>query len=332
MTKHLVLVFAVLFLSSCATLFSKREHYIEVTSNSSSASVNINDVNHKLPAKILVKRSKQRLKVFFSNDSLQKELLLKPRLNSKFLFGNLCFYPPFSYAIDFTNDKRFGYKKNVFIKVKDTTVKISAIPLETKIVSLFNSSFKDDSKKLKFHFSMPWLNGFSFKTFNNRRIYSFGFIGVAGGFDYFYTKDRFVSFRADAIADYFAPIFIPLAHDDGDIRTSAVNFSLLNSKKLNKFIYGYGLNYAQNYWSYNSGYYYNEGINTIYNERIRFVSHNIGLNLNSCFQITDNFYIGVVYRPSFVTFDSGPKFIYEHALSLDLSWKINLLSFKKRNK
>ncbi len=330
MKKYLLLFVAFLLLNSCSTLFSKNEHHIQVSSNSPTASLNVNNVEYKLPAKIKVERSKEDLKVVFSNDTLKKELILKSRLSSKFLIGNLFLYPPISYGIDFTNVKRFGYKRNIFIKVNDTIVNFSNIPFAKKVSNIFKPSFDDNSNDLKFHLSMPWMNSFCYMPTNKKRVNSIGYIGISAGFDYFYNKNSFASIRTDAITNFFLPIPVPVERDEGEYTyTNSVNVSVLNNKKLNKFIYGYGLNYARNYWNYRNDYY--DKVTEIYvRERKSSVNQNIGLNLNSYFQMTDNFYIGIVFKPSFITFDSGVKFNYEHTLSLDLAWKINLFNVSRK--
>jgi hypothetical protein len=330
MKKYILLLIVSLLMSSCATIFSKKEQYIQVASNSTNATVNVNDIDYVLPAKIKVERSKKDLKLLFSNDSLEKELTLKARMNSKFIVGNLFFCPPLSYIVDCTNDKRFGYKKTVYIKVKDSSARFSSIPFDKRIANSFEPSLDSDTNNLKFHFSLPWMNGFSYSLSNGKRVNSFGFLGVSGGLDYFYNKNNFVSIRTDAITNFFLPIPAPVSRDEGEYTdVYSINFSVLNSTKLNKFVYGYGLNYASNHWK-KSILLYDQLTDTYLKEIKKSVNQNIGLNLNGYFQMTDHFYLGLVYKPSFITFDSNPKFNYDHTISLDLAWKINLFNLKNK--
>lgn len=329
MKKCIILFFVLLLFSSCATIFSKKEQYIQIASNSTTASVKVNDVDYTLPAKIKVERSSKDIKVVFRNDSLQKELILKSKLDSKFIVGNLFFCSPLSYIVDCTNDKRFTYKKNTYIKVSDSTARFSRIPFDKKVANSFKPSLDDDTNNLKFHFSLPWMNSFSYSFSNKERTNSFGFIGISGGLDYFYNKNNFVSIRTDAITNFFLPIPAPVSRDEGEYTdVYSINFSVLKSTKLNKFIYGYGLNYASNHWK-KSILLYDQLTDTYVKEIKKSVNQNIGLNLNSYFQMTDHFYLGLVYKPSFITFDSHPKFNYDHTISLDLAWKINLFNLKK---
>lgn len=328
MKKYLILLAVSLLLSSCATVFSRKEYDMRVTSNIKNASVKVYDKDYKLPASIKVKRSKEDLQLVFNTDSLQKQLTLKSRISPRYIVGNLFFYPPISYFVDLNNDKRFYYKKNIYIKVKDTSARFGSIPLGEKLSSIFKPSLIDETGTVKLHVSIPWMNEFNFAPNGEKRVSNFGFLGVATGIDYFYKKDRFLSFQTDAKTSFDFLIPVPILFDSGErIVTSSVNFALSNNKKLNKFSYGYGLNYAQNYWLYINEY-YDEATSTNVAIRKKSKNENLGLHLNSYFQLSDSFYIGIVYQPSFINFNTGPKFQYEHSLSLDLAWKINLFKIK----
>lgn len=329
MKNKLLLVAVSLLLTSCATIFSKKEYEIHVTTNARNASVKVYDTDYKLPALISVKRSKEPLKMVFTHDSLQKNLTLRSRLRPYFFIGNLFFYPPISHLIDLTSVKKYYYKNNVYIKVQDTSVKFSRISIDRKISSIFTPSLKDETGNLKLHYSLPNLNQFYFQPRGQSKQNSIGFVGISGGLDYFYNKNSFVSVQADAKTDFFFPIPVPLDRDGGEYTDlSSINFSISNNRKLNKFSYGYGLNYAVNIWNYSNKYYDEVNYRTVEISKRR-VNQNLGLHSNSYFQISKNFYIGAVYQPSILNLDSGAKLQYEHSISLDFAWKVTLFNLKK---
>ena len=329
MKNKLLLVAVSLLLTSCATIFSKKEYEMHVTTNSKNASVKVNDTDYKLPALIVVKRSKEPLKMVFTNDSLQKDMTLRSRLRPYFFIGNLFFYPPISHIIDLTSVKKYYYKNNVYIKVQDTSVKFSRISIDRKIGSIFTPSLKDETGNLKLHYSFPNVNHLYFQPRGENKKNDFGFVGISGGLDYFYNKNTFVSIQADAKTSFFFPFPLPIDRDGGEYSdSSSLNFSISNNRKLNKFTYGYGLNYAVNIWKYSNEYYDELNYRNVEITKRR-VNQNLGLHLNSYFQISKNFYIGAVYQPSILNLDSGAKLQYKHSISLDFAWKVTLFNLKK---
>lgn len=328
MKNKVLLVVILLFFTSCATVFSKKEYEMHVTSNDKKASVKVYNTEYKLPAVITVRRSKEPLKMVFTNDSLQRNLTLRSRLRPYFFIGNAFFYPPISHIIDLTTVKKYYYKNNVYIKVQDTSVKFSSISIDRKIASIFTPSLKDETGNLKLHYSFPNVNHYYFQPRGEKKHTSAGFVGISGGLDYFYNKNSFISVQADAKTDFFFFFPLPVSRDGGEYTASnAYNFSASNNRKLNKFSYGYGLNYATNVWRYENEY-YDELIDRNVRIRKTRVNRNLGLHLNSYFFIAKNFYIGAVYQPSIINFDSGAKLQYEHSISLDFAWKVTLFNLK----
>ncbi len=333
MKNKIVLVAISLLFTSCATLFSNKNYDINVTSNSNNSSVKVNDKKYVLPAIINVTRSRDDLKLIFTNDSLQKEMTLKSRIRPYYFIGNLFFYPPISHLVDLNTQKRFYYKNNIFIKVKDTTVTFSKISLNKKVNSIFSESLKDETGILKLHLSLPHINHFSFNPTGESNKSSYGFLGISLGLDYFYLKNKFLSIQSDAKTNFEVPFPVPIFIEEGEYtKLSSFNFSVYDNKKLNKFSYGYGLNYAINVWNYTNKNYNdltNNSTNYLSIKSKRRTNQNLGLHFNSYFKVSNNFYIGAVYQPSFVTFKSGPKLQYEHSISLDLAWKITIFNIKK---
>lgn len=329
MKNKIIVVAICLLLSSCVTLFSKKEYPVQFTSNDKNAVINIADKDYKLPASITVKRSKDSLKLIFKNDSLQKEMYLESRIRPYYYIGNLFFYPPLSFIVDSNSDKKFYYKNNIYIKVQDTSVRFSKIAFSKKIVSIFKPSLNDENGTIKLHFSTPYINNFYFTPKGENGQRSSGFLGISGGLDYFYNKNSFIGIQIDAKTDFGFPIPVPVEYASGErFFSSSKNFSVSNNRKLNKFIYGYGLNYAVNYWNYTNEYYDEINVTNVTINK-RFTNRNLGLHLNSYFQVSNNFYIGVVYQPSIINLDFKPKLIYEHSLSLDFAWKVSLFNLKK---
>jgi len=87
MAKRLLPLLLLFFLSSCATLFSKKTYEMEVRS-ATYTKVKVYDSVFTLPAKVKVNRSKEALPMVFISDTISKNHLIKASLSSKFLYGN----------------------------------------------------------------------------------------------------------------------------------------------------------------------------------------------------------------------------------------------------
>ena len=321
MKKYFFLIAIPLLLTSCATIFSKKNYQIQIQSNAENAKVKIYDSIYNLPASVSVKRSKNDLTIVFINDTVSKNHILKSRISPKFIVGNLFFYPPFSYLIDFNNEKRFYYGKMIFIDIKDTSKVIKRMSFQKKVHYAIAKNYQDQKGKFKLTVSIPWINSFYFPSTAAFNKSSTGFLGISGGLDYFYKKNKFLAFNASAITDFFVPIPVPVSYREMEWYQS-VNYSISDNYNLNRFTYGYGISYAIHNWRY-----YNQNEENEFSTAIVEIdrkTYNFGFLVNGYYQLSDNFYVGLVYKPTIFQINSGSNFKYEYTLSLDLSWKINL--------
>ncbi|WP_299130809.1 hypothetical protein [uncultured Winogradskyella sp.] len=125
MQKFTLLLTLFLVLNSCATLLNGKTTRVKIHARKGTV-VTYKDSTYKVKdqfVKIFPKRSKDSLKLTISNDSLSQDFNIPKRLSGT-LALNL--FVPYSWAgvvIDFTNQKRFTYKKNLRFSIDSTNSK-----------------------------------------------------------------------------------------------------------------------------------------------------------------------------------------------------------------
>lgn len=313
---------AILFcLTSCATIFNRKEYKLKISSTTVNVRAKVYDSVYRLPADVSVKRSKDDLKVTMITDSLSRELMVRPRLSPQFCWGNMGFLSlmPLGYLTDLTNSKRFYYGKELLLNVHDT---ISTIGKKRGgLKSYFNRRYPTGKGQFNLVLSVPYANLFYMQPHNERAKTLGGFLGASLGAEYYYKENKYAKFTAAASINFIAPVPAPASYDGPTEFASAYNFTLTDNYKLSRFTVGYGLNYGIYKWRL-------DNTDFIFPSRIDVprtkINHGIGIATNAYFQVSKTFFIGVLYNPTFVKTYPATEFTYQHVISLDLQWKIKL--------
>ena len=332
MTKILqILLIIIIFLSlaSCATIFTKRTYEMEIKSYSNTK-IKINDSIYDLPAKVNVKRSKNDLLITLISDTLNKTYTLKPSISPKYLYGNLSFvhFAPVGYLIDLTNEKRFYYGISHYLNISDSITKLNTPIRKTfnnaksDISNYFTKKYETNKGQINLFVSIPWINNFNFKPNGESQKNSSGFLGLSTGIEYYHSENKFLSLNASAVMDFIAPVPAPYSYEGEAEFFNSLSIALTENHKFNRFTLGYGVNYSKNNWRIE---------NTEYDENIpnskkpiSKSNYGIGLIGNGYFRVTENFFIGLNYKPTLYNVNPLNKFQYEHVISFDLAWKIKL--------
>lgn len=314
MRKTAFLVIVILVLSSCATVLNHTTKTIYITTTTP-ANVIVNKdtlktFEDKVP--IWVKRQPKDLKITVFNDSVTKEVSIKPR--NSFAFWLNAYPTPLlwtGFLIDRKNPKRYTYPTRIYFDMKDTT--------NTYL------SYDPRSKKgeIDLRISLPHINNFLLKP-DNESNYKFntGFWGLTVGLDYYHSARQFINLSATGVMDFFLPV--PAAVDMAgyyEIMNSTY-ISVSNNHKIKNFTLGYGLCYVKNTWNLN----YSDWGQTEPPTRQPVSKSNnaIGFIFPAYYMPTENFFIGVVYRPTLFRLSTENPFKYEHLISIDFGWKLKL--------
>lgn len=317
---YLMLIF---LFSSCATLITRKDYSIKVSTDLQNARAEILDSIYSLPANFKIKRSKEDLKIKLIGDSLKKNYVVKASPNSAFLYGNLIAYPifPAMYGVDFTNQKRFYYGKSIFLNSSATTETIRP-KISKGYYDYWSRNYPTNKGQINFTYSFPWVNSFYLHPSQETPKINTGFWGISAGFEYFYRGDKYISLTGSAVMDFFIPF--PAAVDfSGEVETMySVYTSLTDNYKFRRFTIGYGANFSKNTWR------------IVYHDRFEPLpptrepatktSNSVGFTLDGYHQVGKRFYIGLIYRPTILNVYPDIDFKYEHLISLDFKWKIPL--------
>lgn len=297
-------------LASCASLLNKPMTKINVYTNETSEIVLNTDTIPTIDNKtqLIVPRSKDTIKLYSITESQSKTVTITPVFSHAYLTNFLNY--GIGFIIDRKNPKRFSYPSKVFMDVNDPSDKYSRYG---------QANFQDE---LYLHFSLPHINAFQLSPDNETTKSNIGFWGASAGLDYYYCKSMYLGLNASAVFDFFVPV--PAAVDiigEYELMSSAF-ISLSNNHTFNRISLGYGLSLCRNTWDLR---FYKEFDSVPPpREPEKKDSYAAGLNFNSYFQAGERFNIGVLYRPTFIRFNTPYKYRYEHLISIDFAWKIRL--------
>ena len=309
--KNIVLfIFLTISLSSCATISQEIEGNIQqinihtnkpgiVVHNGDSLSTSKNKVS------IIVERKKEDLNIKILNDTIEKSVTINSK-NSFEYWLNI----PTNYGIGMLIDKnspnRYAYPKNVYLDLYNSKNEY------------YLSDRTNKTNEIFLHVSIPYMNHFYFQPKNIESKTNTGFWGLSTGLEYYYTSNKFLSFKGLTAFDFFVPVPAPVTLDDTRENMSTFNLELTDNYKSGKFRFGYGINYSWNNWKF---------VDTSQPDsriEINRRSQNLGLTTNIYYQIGRTLNIGIIYRPTFYSVTPIADFNYEHLVSLDLAWKIRL--------
>lgn len=326
MKQVVSLILLLMIMSSCATVFLRKDYPISVRSEVPNTKAEILDSTYTLPAKLRVPRSKDDLTIKVIGDTISRNFVVRSFPNEAFLLGNLFWGPafPVAFAVDFTNHKRFTYGRDVYLNLSDSNNIIRPL-----LTDLYYKSIKGrepaEKGDLNFSCSLPWVNSFYMQPIGETSKVNTGFIGASLGFEYYYKQNKFGSLTISGVMDFFLPFPAPVDFSGESESMSSVFLSLTDNYKFKRFTLGYGLNYSQNTWKF------------IYHDRFdpppptrepaTRKDASIGMTIDGYYQFGKFMYLGLIYRPTFLSIMPEPELKYQHLISLDLKMRIQFQNF-----
>ena len=358
--KHLyklLLLFTVVTLTSCSTIFRTKTQTINVFSNAQKATVTVNDSVYNLPAKVKLFRTNKPVTLSYQSENKQFDTIIPSKSGPLFYLGNLVTSPFFGagYWVDLMNHKRFQYKKNIFINNKDTLelyeykaekyIAKRNITDSVKVNDLYafykRNYFKDQEKlkrneakkfkrfnptagTFKFFMAPPTLSliGLSAKNPNLDQFNNFvGGVGFGLGGDYYYKDNRFISLELSNRVNQFDDFW----WSGHEVLARKLDISVRKGHRKNRFEYSYGISYTYTDYNYSLPR-DNSPIKPFMSDdnRRHFTDSYSALGFSTLinYQLTSVMYIGVRYNPSIYSFrSSGKSFDYEHIIGFDYRLK-----------
>jgi len=309
--KTFILLTISLLFTSCASVLNNERSRSTIYTTEPAKIVFQHDTLYTKKNKIKLdfKRKNAPVEIIAITDSLKKKVTINA-INSLGYWANIGYNVGIGMLVDKNNPKRYAYPSRIYLNSADTT----------------NSYFtyEPGSKKgqLLLHISLPYVNSFRLNPENEGPKVNTGFWGISLGLDYFHSRNQYINLSASGVTDFFLPF--PAAVDlrgEYELMSSSY-FSLSNNHKIKRFSVGYGLSYVRNTWDLSC--YGGDETITQTREPVKKSNYALGLIFSSYFQVTPHFYIGLIYRPTFLRPGIDPTFKYEHLISIDFAWKIRL--------
>ena len=324
MRKHVIGIATVIIFSSCSTLIHRRTTNIQVYSDIDSVRIcNINDTTlwFNTPTTISAERSQNDLIILAKKDSLAMKFQIKSKLSTAFWLGNLFSgIGIFGYAIDMTNPKRYTYPSDVTLNMK------SSNNSETSYKPWLNP----EKGLLTLKLSIPEGNQL---YLNKGHGYgnTFGFLGISGGFEYYFTDKYCLNMDVGALTDFLLPIPAPVDYGGSYERSFATYGDIQIGSDFKRFHYDVGIQFNR------TSHYERETIE-LYPDYIYILKYsknqnNIGLALSTYFRISNGFNLGLNYYPSFISWDnSNIQMHYSHILFFELNFRLEAYRPRKTKK
>ncbi|MDB5157936.1 MAG: hypothetical protein JWR50_2643 [Mucilaginibacter sp.] len=311
---YLLLINCIL-LTSCATISNSRTEHITVYTPKPSILVIENDSvkTKKNKAGLDVVRQKKPFEFTVLTDSDKKKITLNYR-NSVAFYANIFTNYGIGMLVDRKNPKRYGYPKKIYINAG------KGLPIYTTNDWVYK---KGD---VLLDISFPYVNSFHLVPDGYKAKDNTGFMGFAMGVDYFHSDKQFINFSAGGVSDFFLPFPAPVDFSGEREQMSSTFLTLSNNHVVNRFSFGYGISYSQNTWHL-SDYgrrFDTTAVITPIKDPINKTNRALGFVFTYYFKVFGGFTPGIIYRPTFLRFNTADKFKYEHLISLDLAWKIPL--------
>jgi hypothetical protein len=294
-------------LYSCATflnrpvqkIFISTDARVKILSVEKTLGIDSSYLGKPVTKTYFVTRNNQSLTVTVRVDSTIQQLHLKPK-NSFAYWLNIPENYGIGMLVDKDNVKRYDYPFRNYFSVKDTIVERTRFcPVEKGSVN--------------FSLALPFVNLFTVGT-TNSTYKSGGAFGMEAGLEYFYKRNRYLSFNTGAATDAFAEYWL---FDSGYFDHNTAMFTAFrNNYIIGSFDFGYGIHLSQLKWTRQFG---DSSKKTLSVKNI-----GMGPGISAQYRVGNYLRIGVLYQPMFRDINSLNFTKYQHYLSINVIWKFPL--------
>ena len=308
----------VLTLSSCATLLNKDKQTVYFYSDTNKEAIEVKDSIYELPLTLDVLRSKEELKVTLRKDTLVCNFTVLPELDEVFLYGNAL--NAIGYIVDWNSDRRFRYKKDIYLDVNESTGLIGSADAKFYYNRRLKKRFDSYKGDLFLYLTYAPINYLSYDLPNySGRKDKLGTWGGDIGLVYYYADTRFFQLGVGGNSSGF---FIPMEYD---ALLTSTSVQLKHVHDFKRFNLGYGLFVARQHYREELESDLPQAKNII----LRDAQTTGGIALSSHYKISNTFSIGLNYQSSVYRLSSPKAFSSNHVVSLELTQRIRLSKKKK---
>ncbi|MEM9834063.1 MAG: hypothetical protein AAF944_25755 [Bacteroidota bacterium] len=311
-TKFLFVSLVNLLCSGCATLLNRPVTNIALHTSEPTTIVYQSDTLHTDQhnrCTILVDRSQEPIALAVKQDSLFQPISI-PAKSSFAYYLNGIYNAGLGVFIDNDRPERYTYPRQVYFDLAET-------PLS------YSRHGKGNYPNQRYvRVSIPYVNHFRLAPANESDKINTGFWGISLGLDQYHSPQQYLNLTVGAVTDFDAPILMPYERVGEEESMFSVYFNASSNHRISRLHLGYGLSYAINTWNLR----YHDRFNAPPPTREPTIktSHALGAVVPAYVQLGKQFMVGVVYRPTFLRFNTNPIWAYEHLISLDFLWRVRL--------
>ncbi len=297
-----------ILLPSCATVLNGPVQRVAITTDNKVKVLSVENATYidstwmgpEAPRYYYIPRSDKPVAVKVSRDTGISTLYLHPH-NSVAFWANLYFNYGIGMLVDRDNKKRFSYPSKNYLTARDTIIS--------------NNRFAPVKKgTMDLTLSLPFVNDFNIRT-PNGPYRAASVLGLAGGLDYFYRDNHYLSLVLGVAND--RGIWDRVIYK-GYFQTGNVAYaSVRNNHVIGSFDLGYGINLSRFRWTKTTA-----GDTIAGNQAA--INTGLGLSFSAQYRFGNYFRLGVQYQPNLVNLRDLSTYNYQHYISLDLVCKFRI--------
>jgi hypothetical protein len=266
-------------------------------------------VEHKIPkegTRILVERSRNPLYIKVKQGNTDTIFAIKHTI-SKYCYYNILNYG-IGMVLDHNKINKFSYPAHLFINKTDNG-------------QLYLSRFEEYKKHaVSGLFSLSMLNLFGYNV-KGEKYTAAGILGVSAGAEYQYGEHSAVSLQMGISGN------ITMGEQLGDtvsaIKASSAFVNAKNNTMIGRFTVGYGLSLYRHAYHSNLSI-RDSGTTTRRDVPIAdYTNLKLGTVITAHYRLRNKLHVGMVYQPSFISFNSAFASKYEYLINFELLWKFH---------
>jgi hypothetical protein len=304
--RIIYLAFICLMLTSCARMLNSPQTQVFVRSDRG-VSITVDTVTQIAPRKwsrdFVVKRDSLPLKITLTQDSVKREIYVKPILSRTVYFNLLNLGT--GYLHDRHSLKRYTYPKMIWAGLSDTGN--AYYKLKPPPVGM-----------LSYNISVPLLSQFYVRPPMVKDRSNEGISGVTGGINYWYRHQHFFSLQAGVCLSFEGVL---ARREDTIPRKKYANlfFNIKHNHIVGMFDLGYGLSVCHIRYDDYDRVQVNDGFINVY--RMRYHPWMMGLALSGYYHFGKIVAVGLLYQPQFLEWNKVLTFNYGHSIALDIMFR-----------
>jgi hypothetical protein len=334
MARALPFILLIALLSSCASIISRRNYRIGIRSDAREAKIRYKDSTYVLPTVIRVRRAKTPLALDFITPDTTKAITVRSKPNAAFVVGNLGWMQvaPLAYLIDLTTTRRFTYGKNLYLHAADTS---TVYPISRKLWQRYwGRSYEPAKGDVSLVVSIPVVNHFMFQPAGEPTKEGYGCLGVSSGLSYAFRDRRSLVIAGGFAVDIPEPLpFVFTDYAGFHESRQSTWMGLMEMRHFRRLSFGYGLCFSRNTWKIDYiDRWDTTGLPPPAGYPIEKSRSAAGIMAAAYFRPNRVINVGVQYRSSLLDMGTGTIGPYEHVVSLDLAFPVNLVKRSEKRK